>query len=187
MFHLAVVEKDPSIASSIYARSSPAATAATWSSSPPWRIPPAPRGGCRREPAARTDPPRSGAIQQPERRRTQVRCCHNSANNGTNTNNILFDIRTASAEARTPDLPLYTFRNRTTGEERQYDRYGPGQHHRALERPPPLQDADDPQPRRARRTSTTASPRRSRTWCATTRRTWDSSSPTRNAPTSWPF
>jgi cytochrome c peroxidase len=44
--------------------------------------------------------------------------CHNSANNGTNINNLLFDIRTASAEARTPDLPLYTFRNKTTGEIR---------------------------------------------------------------------
>jgi hypothetical protein len=40
--------------------------------------------------------------------------CHNSANNGTNVNDSLFDIRTASAEARTPDLPLYTFRNRAT-------------------------------------------------------------------------
>jgi cytochrome c peroxidase len=39
--------------------------------------------------------------------------CHNSANNGTNVNNTLFDIRTASEEARTPDLPLYTFRHRT--------------------------------------------------------------------------
>jgi cytochrome c peroxidase len=38
--------------------------------------------------------------------------CHNSANNGTNVNNLLFDIRTASAEARTPDLPLYTFKLR---------------------------------------------------------------------------
>jgi cytochrome c peroxidase len=44
--------------------------------------------------------------------------CHNSANNGTNINNLLFDVRAASAEARTPDLPLYTFRNRTTGETR---------------------------------------------------------------------
>jgi hypothetical protein len=33
--------------------------------------------------------------------------CHNSANNGTNINSTLFDIGTASAEARTPDLPLY--------------------------------------------------------------------------------
>ncbi len=44
--------------------------------------------------------------------------CHNSANNGTNINNLLFDVRAASAEARTPDLPLYTFRNKTTGETR---------------------------------------------------------------------
>ncbi|HEX8144193.1 MAG TPA: hypothetical protein VF553_16445 [Pyrinomonadaceae bacterium] len=44
------------------------------------------------------------------------RVCHNSANNGTNINNSLFDIRTASEEARTPDLPLYTFRNKRTGE-----------------------------------------------------------------------
>ena len=53
--------------------------------------------------------------------------CHNSANNGTNINNTLFDIRTASAEARTPDLPLYTFRNRTTGETRQLTDAGRGQ------------------------------------------------------------
>jgi cytochrome c peroxidase len=45
--------------------------------------------------------------------------CHNSVNNGTNIDNRLFDIRTASAEARTPDLPLYTFRNKQTGEIRQ--------------------------------------------------------------------
>jgi cytochrome c peroxidase len=44
--------------------------------------------------------------------------CHNSANNGTNVANLLFDIGTASAETRTPDLPLYTIRNRTTGEVR---------------------------------------------------------------------
>jgi cytochrome c peroxidase len=42
--------------------------------------------------------------------------CHNSLNNGTNIINDLFDIRTASEEARTPDLPLYTFRNKQTGE-----------------------------------------------------------------------
>jgi cytochrome c peroxidase len=45
--------------------------------------------------------------------------CHNSANNGTNINNVLFDISTASAAVRTRDLPLYTFRNKTTGETRQ--------------------------------------------------------------------
>jgi cytochrome c peroxidase len=52
--------------------------------------------------------------------------CHNSANNGTNINNLLFDVRAASAEARTPDLPLYTFRNRTTGETRQLTDAGRG-------------------------------------------------------------
>lgn len=55
------------------------------------------------------------------------RGCHNSANNGTNINNLLFDIRTASAEARTPDLPLYTFRNKNTGETRQLSDAGRGQ------------------------------------------------------------
>jgi cytochrome c peroxidase len=45
--------------------------------------------------------------------------CHNSVNNGTSFNNTMFDINTASAEARTPDLPLYTFRNKKTGETRQ--------------------------------------------------------------------
>jgi cytochrome c peroxidase len=52
--------------------------------------------------------------------------CHNSANNGTNINNVLFDIQAASAAARTPDLPLYTFRNRTTGEIRQLTDAGRG-------------------------------------------------------------
>jgi len=52
--------------------------------------------------------------------------CHNSANNGTNIGNALFDVRVASAAARTPDLPLYTFRNRTTGETRQLTDAGRG-------------------------------------------------------------
>ena len=52
--------------------------------------------------------------------------CHNSVNNGTNIGNLLFDIRTASAGTRTPDLPLYTIRNRTTGEERQLTDTGRG-------------------------------------------------------------
>ena len=52
--------------------------------------------------------------------------CHNSANNGTNIDNTLFDIRTASFAARTPDLPLYTFRNRSTGETRQLTDAGRG-------------------------------------------------------------
>lgn len=52
--------------------------------------------------------------------------CHNSANNGTNINNTLFDINTASPETRTPDLPLYTFRNKQTGETRQLTDAGLG-------------------------------------------------------------
>jgi cytochrome c peroxidase len=53
--------------------------------------------------------------------------CHNSANNGTNVNNLLFDVGAAAATARTPDLPLYTFRNRATGETRQLTDAGRGQ------------------------------------------------------------
>ena len=52
--------------------------------------------------------------------------CHSSANNGTSFNDRLFDTQTASAEARTPDLPLYTIRNRATGETRQLTDTGQG-------------------------------------------------------------
>ena len=52
--------------------------------------------------------------------------CHSSANNGTNFNDLLFDIGTSSADARTPDLPLYTIRNRVTGQERQLSDTGRG-------------------------------------------------------------
>jgi cytochrome c peroxidase len=52
--------------------------------------------------------------------------CHNAVNMGTNTNHRLFDVRVASPEARTPDLPLYTFRNRATGETRQLTDAGAG-------------------------------------------------------------
>ncbi|HYY57218.1 MAG TPA: hypothetical protein VE842_07770, partial [Pyrinomonadaceae bacterium] len=54
------------------------------------------------------------------------RVCHNSSNNGTNINNSLFDIQTASEEARPPDLPLYTFRNKRTGETRRLTDAGQG-------------------------------------------------------------
>jgi len=53
--------------------------------------------------------------------------CHNSVNNGTNVNNLLFDVGASSAAARTPDLPLYTFRHRQTGETRQLTDAGRGQ------------------------------------------------------------
>jgi cytochrome c peroxidase len=52
--------------------------------------------------------------------------CHDSANNGTNTGNLSFDIGTASAAVRTPDLPLYTFENRTTMQTRQLTDAGRG-------------------------------------------------------------
>jgi len=52
--------------------------------------------------------------------------CHNTANNGTNVGNNLFDVNTASVEARTPDLPLYTFRNKQTGEVRKLTDAGLG-------------------------------------------------------------
>lgn len=42
--------------------------------------------------------------------------CHNSANNGTNIDNDLFNINSATVETRFPELPLYTFRNKRTGE-----------------------------------------------------------------------
>jgi cytochrome c peroxidase len=52
--------------------------------------------------------------------------CHNSANNGTNFQDVLYDVDAASPEARTPDLPLYTLRNRVTGELRQLTDTGQG-------------------------------------------------------------
>jgi cytochrome c peroxidase len=52
--------------------------------------------------------------------------CHNTANNGTNINDVLFDIETASASARTADLPLYTFQNRVTGGIRRLTDAGAG-------------------------------------------------------------
>jgi cytochrome c peroxidase len=42
--------------------------------------------------------------------------CHNVANSGTHINGVAFDIGTSAAARRTPDLPLYTLRNRETGE-----------------------------------------------------------------------
>jgi cytochrome c peroxidase len=42
--------------------------------------------------------------------------CHNSLNNGTNIDNDLFNINSAAVEMRFQGLPLYTFRNKQTGE-----------------------------------------------------------------------
>jgi hypothetical protein len=100
-------------------------------------------------------------------------------NNGTNLNNTFFDIRTASADARTPDLPLYTLQNRTTFETVQTSDVGRGNVTGRWSDIPRF--ALSP---RARRTSTTASPRRSRTWSCTTKTcSAASSSPSKSEPT----
>ena len=42
--------------------------------------------------------------------------CHNTPNVGNHSTSLPLDLGLTSAAVRTPDLPLYTFRNRTTGE-----------------------------------------------------------------------
>ncbi len=53
--------------------------------------------------------------------------CHNVRNNGTNFNNTMFNIETASAAKRTPDLTLHTFTERSTGATVQLTDAGFGQ------------------------------------------------------------
>jgi cytochrome c peroxidase len=52
--------------------------------------------------------------------------CHNSANDGSSVSGRMFDIGTASAEARFPGLTLHTFRRRSNGETRQLTDAGQG-------------------------------------------------------------
>lgn len=47
------------------------------------------------------------------------RGCHNAANNGSNVNGTLFDVGASRPEFRRPGMPLYTLRNKATGETRQ--------------------------------------------------------------------
>jgi cytochrome c peroxidase len=47
------------------------------------------------------------------------RACHNVQNVGTSLAPIFFDVGVSAGSRRTPDLPLYTLRNLTTGEVRQ--------------------------------------------------------------------
>jgi cytochrome c peroxidase len=47
------------------------------------------------------------------------RGCHNAANNGSHVSGRLFDIGASRAELREPGMPLYTVRNKGTGETRQ--------------------------------------------------------------------
>ena len=110
--------------------------------------------------------------------------CHNSANNGTNINNLLFDIRTASAETRTPDLPLYTIRNRTTGEERQLTDTGRGNvtglwNDLGRFKTPTLRALAARAPYFHNGIAG-----RWKMWCGITRRIWASSSPAGSAPIS---
>ncbi len=42
--------------------------------------------------------------------------CHDSPNAGSHSTSVPLDIGLVSEDQRTPDMPLYTFRNRTTGE-----------------------------------------------------------------------
>lgn len=42
--------------------------------------------------------------------------CHNAPNVGNNSRGLLMDIGVSDAGRRTPDLPLYTFKNNATGE-----------------------------------------------------------------------
>lgn len=47
------------------------------------------------------------------------RGCHNVQNVGTSLAPIFFDVGVSAGSRRTPDLPLYTLRNKTTGEIRE--------------------------------------------------------------------
>jgi cytochrome c peroxidase len=46
------------------------------------------------------------------------RGCHNAANNGSNVNGTLFNVRASQPEFRKPGMPLYTLRNKTTNDIR---------------------------------------------------------------------
>jgi cytochrome c peroxidase len=65
-------------------------------------------------------------FNNPNRGGPRCGACHDSANDGANTRHLLFDVGAASVDARTPDLPLYTFRSRVTGETRQLSDAGRG-------------------------------------------------------------
>jgi cytochrome c peroxidase len=45
--------------------------------------------------------------------------CHNAVNNGSNFDGKLFDIHASQVQHRRPGMPLYTMRNKTTGEVHQ--------------------------------------------------------------------
>jgi cytochrome c peroxidase len=47
------------------------------------------------------------------------RGCHNAQNNGSHVNGALFDVSTSRPQFRRAGMPLYTLRNKSTGDERQ--------------------------------------------------------------------
>lgn len=47
------------------------------------------------------------------------RGCHNAQNNGSHVNGALFDVGASRPQFRRAGMPLYTVRNKTTGDERQ--------------------------------------------------------------------
>ena len=57
----------------------------------------------------------SDTVPVPQQRNT-CSSCHNAPNNGSTSVPRLFNTGVAAAARRTPDLPLYTFRNNATGE-----------------------------------------------------------------------
>ncbi len=76
--------------------------------------------------------------------------CHNSANNGTNVSNTLFDVaHGVGSGPHSGPAPVHVQEHHDERDP-EADRCRPGQRHRGLERPRPLQDPDDPRPRRAR-------------------------------------
>ena len=76
--------------------------------------------------AASTNAQRRAAFRGQELFNTRIRvgttagtcrACHSAENSGTNANGAFFNVGTADVERRSPDQPLYTFKNKTTLEE----------------------------------------------------------------------
>ena len=108
---------------------------------------------------------------------------HHPGHIATNINNAFFDVGAASAASRTPDLPLYTFRNRVTGETRQLTDAGRGNvtglwSDLGRFKTPTLRALAA-----LRRTFTMGSLKRWRRWSGTTRLAWGSCSQMRNGRT----
>ena len=76
--------------------------------------------------------------------------CHDTPNAGNHSIPAPLDIGLADASRRTPDLPLYTLRNRRHAADSPDDRSGPRADHRQVEGHRPLQGADPARARGAR-------------------------------------